>query len=298
MTKSNRIAGQQFGGGLTVDATRLEQDLVTLANRGNAPLPADVARRWMETHQVYGFIGDQLPVYDPEEPDNVTRIARLPWMGSYNSRLTANANTDPALQVTDYPNKFRFKGTTQPLINPLLSEIWFDAGRSLTDMYSWEVAYRKSSAHLLDRWTVTLAADLYYPNTFTWGAGAPTPEVEDGSVNDMVLQVIVDSALASENRTASLQPLLVRKFKANDWQIWPVTRLPDMKPPMSVATQKQTVCLMLNARLVIPENASVRLVISVPQYRRDYSVSSWTQYPWRDQVFSQHVTLLESTEAY
>ena len=283
---SLRLAPQQLAAGLTVDGTRMQQDLQALANRLNAPLPTDIMRRWYQTNLTFGYI-----------PDTLSKPNQLPWMNASNS--AAKATTTTQQPVTLFANPYRQKGIAQPDISPEVVPVNVPAANS--DIYSWEVSWSQTKPCLLDKWTVTLAVDTCYMNTFTWGADAPTGKVPGAFVDDLVLQVQVDSALDSPNRTASLLPVLLRNFDVSEYAISYISTTEDMQPPLNNGTAPIGLCIQINARQPIPENAKIRLIISLPKYPAStdtvipvaLDVSSWTQYPWQTAIFSSHVQLLE-----
>lgn len=294
MTKSSRLTPNQFGAGLTLDATRLEQDLVALANRYNAPLPVDIARRWVESHLVSGYIPNTFPV-DPYTPDYPTAmgaqtvVQALPWMGAYNPAPvgtaadgTSAAGMAPPPAAADIVNAYRHKGTTR-------------------DILTWETAWTQTKPSLLDVITLTLATDSFYVNSFTYLSGPKSGQ----PVDDIVVQVLVDSALDSSNRVASLAPVLVRNFSAADFLI----SLPafsgvadTMQPPVLDGTVPTGLCIQLFPRQPIPEGARVRVALSLPLYESTLqaapsAINNFGQHPWQTFVFSSHVTLLQPAEA-
>jgi len=288
MTKSARIAPNQFAAGLDISATRMQADLVALANRLNVPLPADIARRWVETHMVAGFLPNTYGV-----PANAEPIPQaLPWMGAYNSLASTSA---PAPAAADIANPWRAKSTSQVGIQPSQTE----GG----DILSWECAWSQTEPCLLDSVQITLATDDFHVNPFLWGAdGAHGGGVAGNPVNNITLQVLVDSALATENRAASLMPVLLRSFTAAQfWITQPTapmnTTADTMQPPPSATTVVPAgICLRVFPRQPIPENARVRLILSLPQYSSnvgDWPYVDWFGYhPWQKQVMSSHVTIL------
>lgn len=296
MSKSSRLTPNQFGEGLTLDATRLEQDLVALANRYNAPLPADIARRWVESHLVSGFLPNTFPV-DPyaEFPTSMgaqTVVQALPWMGAYNpapvgtaATGTSAAGVAPPPAAADITNVYRHKGTKQ----------------TFGDIQTWEVAWTQTGPCLLDVITLTLATDSAFPNSFLYTGGP-----KDGQpLDNVVVQVLVDSALDSANRVGALAPVLVRNFSVADFFI----SLPafsgvadTMQPPVVDGTVPAGLCIQLFPRQPIPEGARVRVALSLPLYESDLqfapaTLTQFGQHPWQTFVFSSHVTLLQPAEA-
>ncbi len=295
---SNRLVPQQFAAGLTVDATRMEQDLKALAARLNAPVPADLARRWVMTHLSTGYLPDTLA------PDRVTK---LPWLPAYNA--APMATTGAQQPVTVFQNPWRQKGIQQPGIDPTtipgtLIPLPLPARYSVAqDIWSWEVSWVQNGPCLLDTWTLTLATDTCYPNTFTYGVNPPPGKVAGDPVDDIVLQVEVDSALNDRNRQATLVPVLLRDFKANEYEISTQVSTQDMLPAMNNGHVPVGLCIQVHARQPIPENSRVRLIISIPRYptfaetdppnTTPVDMSSWGAHPWRTAVWSSHLTLLE-----
>lgn len=303
MSKSSRLTPNQFGAGLTLDATRLEQDLVALANRYNAPLPADIARRWVESHLVSGFLPNTFPV-DPyaEFPTSMgeqTVVQALPWMGAYNPAPVGTASTEtsparvaPPPAAADITNAYRHKGTKQTFIDP---------ASGVSDIQTWEVAWTQTGPCLLDVITLTLATDSVYANSFLYTDGAKFGQPLD----DMVVQVLVDSALDSANRVGALAPVLVRNFSVANFFI----SLPafsgvadTMQPPVVDGTVPAGLCIQLFPRQPIPEGARVRVALSLPlnESTLQFAPSTLTpfgQHPWQTFVFSSHVTLLQPAEA-
>lgn len=303
MNKSSRLAPNQFAAGLTLDATRMEQDLVALANRYDAPLPADIARRWVESHLVSGFLPNTFPADPyttfPTTMGAQTVVQALPWMGAYNPAPigTAVTNTSaagvaPPPAAAAITNAYRHKGTTQPGIV---------ASDGLSDILSWETSWTQTGPCLLDVITMTLATDSAFANTFFYLDG---PKVGQ-PLDDIVVQVLVDSALDNANRVASLAPVLARNFKASDFfiSIPALSTVADtMIPPVVDGTVPAGLCIQLFPRQPIPEGARVRVVLSLPLYESTLQFSplgltGFGQHPWQSFVFSNHVTLLQPAEA-
>jgi hypothetical protein len=304
MTKSSRLAPNQFGAGLTLDATRLDQDLVALSNRYNAPLPCDIARRWVESHLVAGFLPNTFPVnpYVAAFPTGMGAqqvVQALPWMGAYNPAPVGTAADDttaageaPPPAASAITNSYRHKGTKQTGIDP---------AEGVTDIQTWEVSWTQTGPCLLDSITMTLATDSFYANDFLFQSGIKSGEPLD----DIVVQVLVDSVLDSSNRIAALAPVLVRNFKASEFWI----SLPSlsgvvdtMQPPVIDGTVPAGLCIQLFPRQPIPENARVRVALSIPLDDSMLDVSpigltSFGQHPWQTFVFSSHITLLQPAEA-
>lgn len=310
MSKSSRLTPNQFGLGLTVDATRLEHDLVALANRYNSPPPTDIARRWVETHMVAGFIPNSAPKdffgVSPQQP---------PWMGVYNSELTATQQGDTA-PVTlppakaDIINPWRAKGTAQVGLAPTLNKEGSDGDDSST-MLSWEMSWSQTGPCLLDSLRLVLATDAFYANNFLFDDGASTIGKTPGNpVDSIVLQVLVDSALSQENRQSSLAPVLVNQFPATQYLMaLPANSdvLNTMAPPPCLTNEMEDyivpngLCIDVFPRQPLPENSRVRLILSIPKYQSGplpfAPISQFGPSPWQTFVLTGHVTLLQPLES-
>jgi hypothetical protein len=314
MTKSSRLTPNQFSVGLTTDATRLEHDLVALANRYNDPPPTDVARRWVENHMVAGFI----PWSYAKElaPDaNELLPQQPPWMGDYNSALTATVSlaefkaAAPGPAQADIINPWRAKGTAQQGTAPQQDTQGSSASGST--MLSWEMSWTQSTPCLLDAIRLVLATDTFYNNSFLFGPNADSVgKIENAPIDSIVVQVLVDSALAEENRVASLAPVLLNQFPATQyWMTLPAynNTLQNMQPPPCLTNSSleyvvpNGLCIDVFPRQPIPENARVRLILSIPMYRAwfgaSYAISDFGYNPSRSFVLTGHVTLLQPLEA-
>lgn len=284
---SSRMTPNQLGLGLDVSATRMQQDLQALANRLNAPLPTDIARRWVETHMTAGYI----PTLMTQPAGVGVPITPLPWMGSFNGINTpgypaTNALTDP---VTKFYNPWRQKGIVNPAISP--TTVFGD------EIFSWEMSWAQTKPCLLDRWTIVLATDSVYDNDFQWGPGAPAGKTNGQPVDDLVLQVLVDSALNTQTRTTTTMPFLLRDFRVDYYEMTQsaVQGVTDtMIPPTTANGGKvpRGLCIEVFPRCPLPENARVRMILSIPRYS-NATTSSWGQAPWQTFVASFHTTLLE-----
>lgn len=300
MSKSVRLVPNQFGAGLTVDATRMEHDLVALANRYNAPLDSDIARRWVENHMTSGFI----PFKQPLPAANQVTPQALPWMTAYNPAPVGTAAPDTTAAGVAPPlgtitNPYREKGIFQTGIDPS------NAQQEFGNILSYETSFARSKPFLLDCIQLALITDSYYQNPFVWGVDCPAGKVPGEPVDNIVVQVLVDSALSSGNRKAALVPTLVRSFPANQYEVTqpafqskPNGMLPrtfDDKVPKGL-------CITLHPRQPIPENSRVRIVLSVPLYSSlvespPLDVSSFGYQPWSTFVLSAHTTILVPLEA-
>ena len=285
--KSTRLTPNNFAAGLDISATRMQADLVALANRYSAPLPSDIARRWVETHMVAGFLPNRFPA--PATADDAIPQA-LPWMGAYNSTASI---AQPAPAAADIVNPWRQKAIKQTGINPAQA----DSG----DILSWEQSWSKTTPTLLDSIQITLATDSVYANAFVWGAsGAHGGGVTGRPVDNIVVQVLVDSALAVEKREASLLPSLVRSFNADTYEItqsFIAGTTDTMQPVPSAKTTIPTgLCITVYPRQPLPENARVRVILSLPQYSSTIDgvtdVDGFGYNPWATFVLSSHVTIL------
>lgn len=291
-TKSSRTTPNQFAQGLDISGTRMQADLQALAGRLNNPLPADIARRWVETHLTAGFLPSTIPVPAATFPGPSVLIPQpLPWMGSYNS---ASSTTAPI--PSPIANTWRQKGTSQKGIQPAQGD---------TDLLSWEQSFGTSKPCVLDKLQITMATDSVYANDFKWGPGAHRAGATDGDpLTDITVQVLIDSALASEDRTQALAPVLVRNFPANTQAISMITGTVDGMIPHTVdLTVPQGLCIVVYPRQPIPENARIRVILTIPlwdkivQFPGTYEpVDGFGYLPANSFVLSSHVTLLEPIE--
>lgn len=291
---SLRLQPDQFGVGVDISATRMEHDEVALAARYSAPEPTDIARRRTETHMTAGFLPNTFPVPTSAGP-SVTVPQALPWMGAYNSVATG-AVASPAPAAADIINPWRAKAIAQEGISPAQSVN--DGG----DILSWECAFAQSAPVVLDTVQITLATDTFYENLFVWGVDAPAGKTTGQPVDDVTLQVLVDSALSVENREATLLPMLARSFKATVYRITDpaLKATADAMIPVNYdQTVTRGLCIVVTPRQPLPENARVRLILSVPLYNKTVDalpvdVSSWGYAPWQTFVLSSHITLMQT----
>jgi hypothetical protein len=275
----------------------MQHNLVALGGQYNDPQPIDIARRWMETHMAAGFLPVAFAVPTSAGPSIVVPQA-LPWMGAFNSVATG-AVESPAPAAADIVNPWRAKATAQEAIYP--SDPVVDHG----DILSWECAFAQSSPVILDSLQITLATDTFYENLFVWGPDCPAGKVNGDPVDDVVLQVLVDSALASSDRVAATMPLLVRSFKATVYDITQPAfqgTPDDMIPVNYDQTVTRGLCIVVTPSQPIPANSRVRLILSVPLYNKGVDaapldVSTWGSAPWQTFVLSSHITLLQSVGA-
>jgi hypothetical protein len=284
MSKSSRLTPNQFGPGLTLDSTRLEQDLVALANRYNAPLPSDIARRWTESHIVAGFLPNNFTagsmIYTGAELPQA-----IPYLSAYNGNEygTALAGTASALIAPTFANPvnlFRAKANRVAGIDPSAPSAYTNG-----IMLQWEASWTQSAPCLLDSLRIVMATDSNF-NTI--------PE------DALTIEVLVDSALASERREASLMPLVLRDFAGatrNMTQSWYASTLDLMEPAPSAKGSPATVptglCIDLFPRQPLPEDARVRVILTLPVYD-DLSPSE--DWPWQRFVLTAHATVLQPLE--
>ena len=259
---SNRFAPLegQFGRGIDISATRIQSVLETYAGYVNEPTDQFLERRFIQTHMVGGYQADKTPA-------NLNG----PWLRQFNGTIDVCTLETP----TTFQNPFRLKDNFNSNLYPET-----DPGSSYC---TWEMSWTTTNPVLIQSINVWLATDTDYANDFQKIAG--------GWVDDMVVQLTVDSDQYTEDRQKNAVELIVSKQSLQAFQFAaPPGVVDNMLPPHPTGAAKG-VCLEIPTLAALPAQARIRLSISVPDYA--FPIAHWTICPWATEVWSMGVTLLE-----
>jgi hypothetical protein len=269
---SLRNLPENFQQGCDVSASRIESNLDSLLAAVNKVKPNHQGARFVETRQVLGF----QPVTQAAPP-------YLPWMRAYND-IDASVLEPP----TTFDNSWRLKATTIP--EDIVPEL--NSGNMLT----WETSWVSSMPTMLKDFSVFMAVDFEYPNTFIYGAVPPTGKVTGDSVNDWCVQFFIDSALDTDDRKAVSVEQVWTNRKMAPFAINPVAGPgPDTMSPPHPQDGVEGYLIRLPSFTYIPAGARCRVAITIPQYPMPGApaASGWDQYPHVQQVMSACISLLE-----
>lgn len=176
---SLRELPQQFGQGLDVSATRIEQNVNALEQFRQVP-PKFVERRQFPSWLVWGYQSDTKLMAD--------HPWQFPWLREKNASFDLSTTYTPAPTVT---NTFRHKGVFTPGIGHTTA---------LDALYCWEVSFETKEPTHLTKLYAFMLTDSNYVNSGAYAAPAPPSKTAAQSLNDVTLQVFVDDTLDPELR--------------------------------------------------------------------------------------------------
>lgn len=273
---SLRTLPQQFGQGLTVDGTRIEQNVIALDGLRVAP-PTMVERRWLPSWLCWGY-----------QPDLLLAVARprqAPWTREQNDGVDISPTYLPAPQPS---NRYRHKGVYTPGIGHT---------GPLDALYSWEVAFETQRPTYLAGLWATMQTDAWYINGGTYGAPAPTTKTAGGPLDDLILQVFVDDHLDPEVRARTSveggqfnQPFSSCKMLASVL----IGGLDTMQPPHPQEVAKGYL-FRAEPDVLLPAGR-IRIAVTIPQYSAFTTEWGNQAKSWQTAVWSIGAKLMEGTD--
>lgn len=274
---SNRLISEQFGAGITLDASRMEHAIEDLLARMNAVDPSLVYRRWVETNLVAGF----LPT------TNSPPSHQIPWMRAYNPNWLSIVEIPAA---GDIKNKWRSKAA------------WIDGvdteNMGNGELWTYELSLYITKPTILSSLAMTMAVDSDYVNDFVYGADPPPGENAGFPLQDLTMNITVDSALdADDRKKTSVEAVnyrvVVTRSKISNLGIG----FPDNLNPLHPTGAVNGLLVELPVGCIFPENSRVRIQIIIPEYGTlPFTASSWGTYGYSKQVLSAQLSLLEACE--
>ena len=262
---SNRLLPQQFGVNLTLDGTRIEQNVRKLTDLFN-DVPAGLAKRRWATQHVVGHFS---PPMDPAASLGV------PFMDYEN--------------VSTSPNVARVKSCKVVGIDPPFGVN--------TNLYTWELSLRMSRPTILACLTLVAEYNADFPNDWVYGIAPPPGFIAGQATQDFTLQACVDDGWDLENRRKLRQETLVWQTPSSAFRLTVPATLPadTLLPVRPNAFALQAHVVTAKPLVLLPQDARVRFQFTIPQYT-DPTASSWGQYPWRGNVWTLHAEVLEACQ--
>lgn len=267
---SLRELPENFGKGLTLDATRIEQNLVKLESLRDVP-PHLIQRRHFPSWLVWGYSPDT----------NVVPIP-LPFLREENTDTEAPV---PAV----IHNMYRHKAIYTPGI----------PYGGISSMRTWEVSFENKRPTHITRVYAFMATDTEYTNTFQYTAPTPPPTKTIAQpLDDMAVQVFVDDHLDPEDRRRTSVELgtfqrSMRTYYASNVALNPAW---DTMQPAHPTGPANAVLMEAEGSISLPAGR-IRVAVTIPEYDTLTYSSSWGTYSFQPQVWSIGVCLHEGTNA-
>lgn len=266
---TNRLTTYQFGPGITLDGTRVEQslrDLVTLYN----DLPADlISRRWSCSPMVWGFSPTQ--TWDT-----------VPFLSELN--VAGGTTLDP-VTAAQIKNLYRVKSTAFPGQtggdNSLIMEVSFSPLRPVIIGGLTLLAERKSTGA--------------FTNVWEYGAAPPDGKNPGDPCEDVTLQVCVSDGWDIENRKKLRQESLLYKTRSDAF----FANIPGSVPMASTIVPTllpwDGFALDVMPVVLVPAGARVHFIVTIPKYATA-GASTWNRdRPWIGNAFNLHAQVFEAT---
>lgn len=268
---TRKLTDEQFADGTSSDGNRLERGLDDVVRRINAVRKGDLARRFVPTQYVFGYLPD------------LSLATVLPFMLDVNDAGALAAGTTAP---EEYQNPRRLKG---------------DYLQDDNDVnWIWTTSFRFHRPVILVDVLALLTTDTAFINDFTYGPGAPPvgKSISDPA-DDIRLILAVDDPWRSEDRRydaveiartrwSALAETFTGRTPAGGW----ADMTPTPHPGGALAG------LAIHARdLEIPirRDARCRLSLELPHWAAD--LDPWGVQPMHRQYYSVTVTVLEEAQS-
>lgn len=279
------LSKKQAQDGVTVSpADVLDRQVQDLLDAYNGLIPRHMTRHWTQSVIVMG--------QDCSEPVLALQD-QLPWMRARNDTTRTVGGVAPA---QGYQNVYRVKGSVNPYID-------YDDANTDTQYVS-TVSFAITDPAAIQAVSLFLRTDLTFGNSFTWyGANRPPDKLLNEPLDDLVLEIAVDSPFDPERRASNASVFKRRRFLAQA-ELFTENAIPvgatDMTPdfPGSLADFN---ALAIDARhlgILLPRDSRVRLSVVIPEYRAGFNENGWVESgtrPWGSATMSGSVVLLEPT---
>ena len=269
---SNRLMPEQFGGGLTVDATRLERNVIKVDELGTPP-EKHIRRRHVPSWLVWG-----------QMPDDRVTPTQFPWLREKNDNLSATY-----LPVPTATNLFRNKAVYAPGITHA------NAGNTL---YTWEVSFETTAPTWLTKLYAFMACDTNYPNDGHYDVVPPAGKVSSAWMSDATLQIFVDDKLDPENRarTSVEAGVVQQSMETLQMVVTAVNPLWDTMQPAHPAGPANGYRFVADCSVQLPAGR-IRVAMTVPQYPIATDWETLNPFSWQSAVWSIGIKLSEELYA-
>lgn len=266
---TNRLLSYQFGPGVTLDGTRIEQslrDLVALYN----DVPADlVSRRWSCSPMVWGFSPTQT-------------MSTVPFLSELN--FPAPATPDP-VTAAQIKNPYRVKSTAFPgqttADDSLIMEVTFSPLRPVIIGGLTLLAERKSTGA--------------FTNIWEYGAAPPDGKNPGDPCEDVTLQVCVSDGWDIENRKKLRQEALLYKTRSDAFLANIAVTVPGASTILPTLLPWDGFALDVTPVVLVPAGARVHFIVTIPIYF-SATASTWpVDLPWRGNAWNLHAQIFEAT---
>ena len=269
---SNRIVPEQFGNGLTVDATRLERNVIKVDELGTPP-PKYIRRRYMPSWLVWGQMSD-----------NLATPMQFPWLREKNDNISATYSPLPVAT-----NLFRHKAVYTP-------EIQHNGGGNA--LYTWEVSFETKHPTYLTKLFAFMAVDADFQNDGHYGGVPPVTKTAFAWMSDAELQVFVDDNLDPENRARTSVEAGAIQQSMDTLQMCVTLIDPawDTMVPAHPAGAVTGYRFTVDCDVLLPPGR-IRLAMTIPQYAIVTDWNSINPFSWQSAVWSIGVKLNEEIHA-
>lgn len=284
---TNRLLPHQFGPGITLDGTRIEQALRALIDKYN-DVPADlVLRRWSPSPMVWGFT--------PAGQLALPAALPSPFLPEVNT--TAGAVFEPPTTIY---NPYRVKSLMYPGVESgdVVSRSWevsFVPGRPvLVGSLTLLAEYQTKGAWMRNRW-------LYEAGAAAFG------EVNNTPCKDITLQTCISDGWDVENRKKLHQESLVFEVRSDAFKnqadgFVPAQTTQPPHPaallfpvPPDVPGVFRGFIVEGMPMVLVPAGARVHFILTIPEYA-DATASTWDiKNPDVDNAWNLHAQIWEAT---
>jgi len=269
---SARNLPEQFGKGLTLDASRIERNLQTVEALRDVP-ERFVQQRMHPSWLCWGLQSD-LKLVNPRPG---------PWLRETNVN-DVSPTYDPLPVIK---NPYRHKGVATPGID-------FTVSNYLT----WEVTFASSTPIKVDKLAVWLIVDGDYLNDFIYHGPTPPPtKTINNPLDDMSVALWCADNLDPEDRTRTSVEAGAFKWRFDKFKLWydPAFLPTDTMLPPHPTGAARGVCFEVDCQVDLPAGR-YGLSVTIPEYDFATYQTGWLDNPWKRQVWSVGVQVKEAAQ--
>lgn len=297
MSSIRHFTDEQFSDGTTIDGDRLEKSLQDLEDYMNNVPDGDFKNRWLQSQIVLKYLpwtaDADAQLHTDGAPAN--SYNPLPYVPVYNYQGSASGN-NPVM------NAFRFKGNRLDYQTPFT-----DMGTYGTHQVAWTTCFSTGEDPLIidcvDAILASYASE--YVNAYTYSSsGTPDNRVNGQSVNDIHLQITVDSTFVPNIQIQNTVLYHKYNFEAQSYFVQGVglpaisAFSPDMVPTLIAdqATGFPTTLHIKDSDLKIPlpPFSRVRFALILPDTGTNkVDADPWGAKPWQTMIPTLTLSLLE-----
>tara|TARA_R110000823_G_scaffold206898_6_gene337606 strand:+ start:180 stop:1106 length:927 start_codon:yes stop_codon:yes gene_type:complete len=210
MSSIRHFTDEQFSDGTTIDGDRLEKALQDLEDYINNVPDGDFENRWLQSQIVLKYLPWTAQADAQLHTDGAPAGSYMPfpYMPVYNYTGAVTPDT--------MRNPFRLKGNRLDYQTPFTSN-----GRYGTHQVAWTTSFMTGEDPVIID-AVDAVFNSYtseYVNTYAYGSSAPENRTNGDSVNDIHLQITVDSSFVPNIQIQNSVVYHKYNFEAQDYYV-------------------------------------------------------------------------------